>query len=130
MQLTFRFFDEESWSIFATLQTILIIAIYRIGFKDFDLKLLVLSSLIAMMQGSLIARVIFGLFLSLVAWNKDDFLPGTALTVISAGLLSLVVPNNRIHNAFIKYKILKLLLLSCVLLWFMLILYMIYDEKF
>ena len=66
MKIQFRFFDKQEWSIFATLQTIVILVIYRLGFKKFDLKLLVLSSLIAMMQGDMIPRVIFAFFLSLI----------------------------------------------------------------
>ena len=36
----FRFFDAKSWSIFATLQTIIILIIFRFGFQKFNLKLL------------------------------------------------------------------------------------------
>ena len=129
MKIQFRFFDKEEWSIFATLQTIIILAIYRLGFKKFDLKLLVLSSLIAMMQGDMIPRVIFAFFLSLIVWSKDEYLIGTVLTVLAAGITGLIPQNNPVHNLFMKNQVLKYSLLLCVLIWFGVISYMIYEER-
>ena len=129
MKIQFRFFDKEEWSIFATLQTIVILAIYRLGFKKFDLKLLVLSSLIAMMQGDMIPRVIFAFFLSLIVWTKDEYLIGTVLTVLAAGITGLIPQNNPFHKLFMKDKVLKYSLITSIVGWFGVISYMIYQEK-
>ena len=64
----FKFFDVEELSIYATFQTIVVLGILQFGFNVFTLKILVLSSLIAMMQGNLLPRFnlcIFYVFISM-----------------------------------------------------------------
>ncbi len=120
----FRFFDMEAWSIFATLQTIIILFIFSLGMKIYNLKILVLASLIAMMQGKFLPRIIFAFFLSLIVWNKNEFVMGTILTIIAAAITALVPYNNPVHKLFLENRILKMGTYLSIVLWFILIIYL------
>ena len=129
MNVTFKFFDESKWSIFATLQTIIILLIYRLGFKKFNLKLLVLSSLLSMMKGDILSKLIFAFFLSLITWSKDEYIKGTLLTIIATFITSMIKENNVIHKLFMKHTILRYILYLSIFIWFVVILRLIYSEK-
>ena len=59
MIVSFKFFDKDKWSVHATLLTVIILMIYRLGIKNIiQLKLLVLASLIAMIQAKLLPKLI------------------------------------------------------------------------
>ena len=91
--------------IFLKYKTVFIILIMRIGIK-IDLRFLVLSSLIAMMEGkNLFPKLIYTLFLCLLTWtNKDNFYKNTFFTLLAALLVHFIPYNNIIHKTFSKNK--------------------------
>jgi len=127
MIVKFRFFDVEAWSIYATLQTIVALVIFSLGFKVFDLSLLVLSTLIAMMQGKLLPRAIFAFFLSLAVWPERSLLRGTILTVMAALATGMIPYNNPIQKAVSSSRILKSLVAISIFIWFIVIIYLMSD---
>ena len=125
----FRFFDKEPWSIYATLQTIVILLIFKMGFNIFTLKILVLSSLISMMQGNLLPRLIFAFFLSLLVWEPEDILLGAFLTVISALITYYIPYDNVIHRLFLDNSILNYILKASIIIWFIVIVYLMFKKN-
>lgn len=126
----FRFFDTTTWSIFATLQTILILLIFRLGFDINKLKILVLASLLAMMQGKLPARVIFAFFLSLMVWDKDEFFKGIIFTLIATVVAAYIPYYNSVHQLFLRNKILKNIMFLSIIFWFIYMIYLIFNKLF
>jgi hypothetical protein len=126
MIISFKFFDKEEWSVHATLLTVIILIIYRAGIKNImQLKLLVLASLIAMIQGELLPKLIFTFFLCLLVWNNKDFLLGTTLSLIAAIVTYYIPLNNIITNTINNNTILKYITFAFIALWFILIIKMI-----
>jgi hypothetical protein len=126
MIISFKFFDKEEWSVHATLLTIIILIIYRAGIKNImQLKLLVLASLIAMIQGELLPKLIFTFFLCLLVWNKNEFILGTILSLIASIVTYYIPSNNIITNTINNNKILKYITFICIAIWFVLIIKMI-----
>ena len=125
----FRFFDKEPWSIYATLQTIIVLGILKFGFNIFTLKILVLSSLISMMQGNLLPRLIFAFFMSLLVWEPEQFILGSFLTVLAALITYFIPYNNVIHRLFIDNKILNYILKASIVIWFIIILVLLYKKN-
>ena len=131
MKLIFKFFDEEKWSIHATLQTIIIIFILKLGgIKKVDLNFLVLSSLIAMMpEGELISRIIFTYFLSILTWsNSKYFLRNTILTVIATIITGLIPYNNLFHKLAMSNNIIKYSLWLSVFIWMLIVLLLVLNK--
>ena len=71
MNVKFKFFDTEKWSIFATVNTIIPITLLYIFKIKLDIKTLTLASLIAMMSGNLISKLVFYIFMSLLIYKKN-----------------------------------------------------------
>ena len=90
MKITNIFFDKNEWSIYATIQTLIIIIIMKIGIKNINLRFLVLSSLIAMIKGELLPKLIYVFFLCLLTWSNDkSFFQNTFYTILAAIILYL-----------------------------------------
>ena len=129
MFVNFRFFDKEEWSVFATLQTIVILAIFSLGVNINKLETLVFSSLIAMLQGDLLPKLIFTFFLSMIVWNDNDFICGTAVTILAVLVTNFIDYNNYVHKLFYNNKLLINLVRLSITIWFIYIIYMMYHEK-
>ena len=129
MKITNIFFDKNEWSIYATIQTLIIIIIMKIGIKNINLRFLVLSSLIAMIKGELLPKLIYVFFLCLLTWSNDkSFFQNTFYTILAALIVNYIPYNNKIHKLFSKNTYLRLLLFSSIFLWFIYILFLLYRN--
>ena len=127
MIVNFRFFDKEEWSIYATCNTIIFLIIYAL-FKMLNLKILVLSSLFAMLSGELIPKMIFSSFLSLLVWNGYQLLNGILITLFLIFITSqkIYIKNIKQISKYITNNIfLKNIVRLLIILWFILIIYLI-----
>ena len=82
MKSTFTFFDKEIFSIYATFYTIIPIFLLFL-FKKINLQTLVLSSIISMMSGKIIDKIIFTIFLCLLIINKKNYKEVIPIFIIS-----------------------------------------------
>lgn len=123
MRVVSRFFDNNEWSIYATIQTLIPLIILRLGKQDNTLKYLVMSSLIAMMEGNVIDRAVYSFFLSLMVWQGD--LVNTTLTVIAAIITGMIPYNNIVHKYIMSSKILTNIAYLVIIIWCIFILYLI-----
>jgi len=129
MKITSRFFDTNDWSLYATLQTLYIIIIMRMG-MEFDIKMLALASIIFLMEGSRVSKLIYVFFLCLITWPGDDFIRKTAFTILATLITSYILYDNKIHKLFIKNVYIRNLLWLCIWGWFGLMLYLLKDKLF
>ena len=70
MEIKFIFFDKENWSIYATINTTIILTLLLLTRQKLDLKTLIAASLMGMMKGDIIPRLIFTGFLSIFLYKK------------------------------------------------------------
>lgn len=127
MIINFRFFDKEEWSIYATCHTIIFLITYGL-FKMLNLKVLILSSLFAMLSGELIPKMIFSSFLSLLVWDGYQLLNGIIITLFLILVTSqkIYIENiKRISKYIIPNIFLKNIIRLLIVLWFILIIYLI-----
>ena len=125
MLVSFRFFDKELWSVFATLQSMIILTIFYFTVNLNKLETLVFASLIAMLQGNLMPKLIFTFFLSLIVWDKKEFYSGTLATILSVIVTHYVDYNNIVHKLFYNNILLINLVRLSITVWFIYIIYLI-----
>ena len=136
MKIINKFFDNNSWSIYASLQTIIIIIIMKIGITNFnpnfsiDLKFLTLASLISMMESKLLLpKLIYSFFLCLLTWSKKNFYINTFFTILATFIIHFIPYNNKIHKLFINNRLLSLLLWIGIIIWLLYFIYKIIYYK-
>jgi len=111
MNLTFRFFDKETWSIYGVHKTFVILMIFILLRQNITASTLILMSLLSMMEGGLLEKILFTGFLVLLTsrptlrWMLEGL-----LFVLSIILIHFIPQNNIIQHMFEN---------SNVLLWVM-----------
>lgn len=105
MKVCFDFFEDESWSILATIRTAVALALFFLSGMPINVKTLILASIIGMMNGKLVDLCIFAIFFSLVLWidstGKQIALVSIAVTV-GAILISRVCCENDVLKKWIE----------------------------
>ena len=129
MLVSFRFFDKELWSVFATLQSIIILIIFYFTVYLNKLETLVFASLIAMLQGNLIPKLIFTFFLSLIVWDKKEFYSGSLATILSVVITHYIEYENSLHKVFYNNFLLINLVRLSIAAWFIYIIYLINKKN-
>ena len=131
MKVISTFLDQESWSLFATLQTVVILICMRIGFPINNLKALVFASLIAFMSGELLPRLIYTSFLCMIIWSNFKgmkFVRYTLFTLLGAFVVYFIKRDNKIYKLFYEKKALKYPLMVAIAIWMAYIPYLLYKE--
>ena len=131
MIITSRFFDVEEWSMYATLQTIIILSIMKIGFPINNLKVLVLSSMLAFMSGDLLPRLIYTFFLCMLVWSDFGWKKSiryTIFTLLGVLVVYFIKKSNSIYSRIYKEEILKNVLRIGIILWMCYIPYMMISK--
>ena len=129
MLVSFRFFDKELWSVFATLQSMIILIIFYFTVHLNKLETLVFASLIAMLQGNLIPKLIFTFFLSLIVWDKKEFYSGSLATILSVVITHYIEYENSLHKVFYNNFLLINLVRLSIAAWFIYIIYLINKKN-
>ena len=125
MLVNFRFFDKEMWSVFATLQSVIVLVIFYLGVNLHKLETLVFASLIVMSQGDLLHKLIFTFFLSLIVWDKKEFYSGVIVTILSVIITHYIDYNNIVHKLFYNNFLLINLVRLSITIWFIYIIYLL-----
>ena len=119
MQVTFRFFDNQSWGIYTCLQTAYVLSILYLFNIKMTQKILILASLISMMQNeNRRARLIFTFFLCMMMFRPFHLHWRTIIAVLLSVLLTSYVPeNNPVHTWFLQHRIPKAMIQMCIVAW-------------
>jgi hypothetical protein len=126
MELTFKFLSNEKWSIHGTLNVLIILVIFLATKQKINAQSLIFMSLLGMMEGTLITKIIFTTFLNFLVYEPTKewifksilFLIGTIIThyIPLGNKLEQIIQNN---NIFLNiFRII-------VLAWIVYILYLI-----
>lgn len=128
MNVKFKYFDNEEWSVFATINTFIPMTLLYLFNIKLDLKTLTLSSLIGMMSGDLLSKIVFYIFLSLLIYKKDKTYILTSLIFILSIIIIHFIPYNNIVQKFIlKNKININIFRIIIIVWFLYFFYTLYK---
>lgn len=125
------FFDKSEWSIYTTIQTLFIIIIMKLGIYEIDIPFLVLASLIAMMKGQLVPKLIYTIFLCLLTWSTSiHFVQNTFFSVLATYIVHYIKYNNKLHKYTSNNFYGRNLVFISIIGWFITIVYLLYVEIF
>ncbi len=103
MNVSFKFFDNHQWSIFATLRAFIILCIFAFSGHFFKFHMLILASLLAMMDGFFVHRIIFATFMSLLFYEKSmEYIKKLFFIIIAVIASGFVYENGFLHQFLIK----------------------------
>jgi hypothetical protein len=126
MNLTFKFFDKETWSIYGFHKTFIIFMIFILLKQSLTTTNLILMSLISMMEGGLIEKILFTGFLVLMI-SKPTFkwILESLLFVVSVILIHFISQDNVIQHIFETNNILLWVMRIASFTWMSYILFKI-----
>ena len=128
MKVSFTFLDKEEWSFFATLNTIVILIIMSFGMNINKLKPLVFASLISMLQGPLLAKIIFTFFLCMVVWGgQNNFIKASLFTLLACLVVHFIKKENKINQYVQRSKLLKMILRIAIAVWMIYVSYLLFK---
>ena len=128
MNVKFKFFDTEKWSIFATVNTIIPITLLYIFKIKLDIKTLTLASLIAMMSGNLISKLVFYIFMSLLIYKKNkNYMYTNIVFILSIIIIHFIPLNNKIQKIIIQNNYTIYIFRIIIVLWFLYFFYNLYK---
>ena len=126
MELIFRFFDKEEWSTYGTLNVIIPLVIFILFRQKLTASLLIFMSLLGMMHGDLLAKILFTGFLNfLVFENSLAWIGRSILLVVSVVLMHMVPYKNQVHMAVYNNELGMNMTRAAIIMWISYILYLI-----
>jgi hypothetical protein len=125
MYVQYSFFDKEIWSIYATLNTCIPLILFIIFRQTLDIQTLTLSSLIGMMRGNLLSKIIFTTFLSLLSFQNKLDIKRLFISIISIIIIHYIPYNNFIQLKIYNNKYLLFLFRITIFLWIFYFMYKI-----
>ncbi len=118
MKVSFKFFDNERWSVSATMITGVALVMFWLFGIRMDLRMFVLCSLIGMMSGDLVSKIVFGAFLGIglgvglgVDWRKIVAIIGAIVLgdVVSRGKWFGVI-TDKIVGSYLAMKLFQIVI--------------------
>lgn len=129
MELTFRFLDKENWSFYGTLNVLIPLFLFIIFKQRIDLQALIFMSLLGMMEGDLLPKILFTGFLNFFVYNpSNEWVIRSSIFVASIYLMNFVKINNPIHQFVMNSEPLQWLLRIIILCWMLYIFFIIYSS--
>ena len=118
MNLTFRFFDKESWSIYGVHKTFLIFMLFILLKRPLTTTNLILMSLLSMMEGGLIEKVLFtGFLIFMISQPTFEWVIDGILFVLSIVSIHFIPQSNVFQTAFETSEILLWVMRIASFLW-------------
>ena len=118
MKLTFKFLEKEEWSMFGTLNTFIPLILTIITKQKVDLKNMILSSVICMMDGDLLPKILFTGFMNFMLMKETkSWVIQSFIYVISVIIIHQIKYNNFIHKLGYQNEILKTILSLLIVIW-------------
>ena len=127
MKLTFKFFDKLEWSIYGTTCVVvpfLLLILFNIPLTSENL---IFSSLIGMMQGEIIPRILFTGFLNFLVYTPTvEWIIQSCIFVLSC-ILTYYIPFG-IHKVISQNHILRILFRFVIISWMIYIFYLLWKR--
>ena len=125
MELKLKFFDKEEWSMYGTINVMLPFLLLIVLQQKISYDTLILASIIGMMKGDLIPKIIFTGFLNFLVYEKNiEWIFRSILFVVSTFIIHFIPYNNIVHKTVMNNNILLWIMRSIVLIWMCYIFYL------
>jgi len=125
MELKLKFFDKEEWSMYGTINVMIPFLLLIVLQQKISYDTLILASIIGMMKGDLIPKIIFTGFLNFLVYEKNiEWIFRSILFVISTFIIHFIPYNNIVHKTVMNNNILLWIMRSIVLIWMCYIFYL------
>ena len=127
MKLTFKFFDKLEWSIYGTICVLipfLLLILFKIPLTSENL---IFASLIGMMQGEILARILFTGFLNFLVYKPTlEWIIQSNIFVLSC-ILTYYIPFS-VHKVISQNHILTMLFRFVIISWMIYIFYLLWKR--
>ena len=118
MLAKFRFLDKESWSYYATLNVFIPLILFKIMNFDINSQAMIFMSLLAMMQGDLLPKILFTGFLNFLVFEPNmNWVYRSMIYVFSIIAFHYIPMENPVNEFIIKYKIVQYILIVTIMIW-------------
>jgi hypothetical protein len=118
MLVNFRFFDKESWSIYATLNVIIPLIAFKICNLNINSQSMIFMSILAMIQGDLLPKIIMTGFLNFLVYEPNWTWVIRSIIYVFSIILFHYIPTEHSIHTFIKNNIIiKYSLFAIILVW-------------
>ena len=125
MELKLKFFDKEEWSMYGTINVMIPFLLLIVLQQKISYDSLILASIIGMMKGDLIPKIIFTGFLNFLVYEKNiEWIFRSILFVVSTFIIHFIPYNNIVHKTVMNNNILLWIMRSIVLIWMCYIFYL------
>lgn len=125
MELKLKFFDKEEWSMYGTINVMVPFLLLIVLQQKISYDTLILASIIGMMKGQLIPKIIFTGFLNFLVYEKNiEWIFRSILFVVSTFIIHFIPYNNIVHKTVMNNNILLWIMRSIVLIWMCYIFYL------
>lgn len=125
MELVFKFFDKEEWSMYGTINVLVPFILLLIFRQKLTISVLIIASLLGMMKGDLLSRILFTGFLNFLVYEKNkDWVIRSIIFVVSAIIMNYIPYGHKFHRMVMESSILLNLFRVTIALWMMYIFYL------
>ena len=130
MELIFKFFDKEEWSMYATINVFIPLILLILFKQKLTVSVLILVSLMAMMKGNLLSKILFVGFLNFLLYERSvNWIIRSCIFVFSIILMHHVPYNHFFHKLVLKNMFLFYAFVLMIILWMSYIFYLIFTKK-
>ena len=118
MLAKFRFLDKESWSYYSTLNVFIPLILFKIMNFDINSQAMIFMSLLAMMQGDLLPKILFTGFLNFLVFEPNmNWVYRSMIYVFSIIAFHYIPMENPVNEFILKYKIVQYILIVTIMIW-------------
>jgi hypothetical protein len=120
MKLSIKFLEEKESSMFGTLNTSIILALTLLTKQKVNLQNMVISSVLCMMDGDLLPKILFTGFLNFMIMEETiDWVIRSFIYVIAVVIIDNIKYNNFIHKFSYQNEIILSILGILIVIWMM-----------
>ena len=118
MLAKFRFLDKETWSYYATLNVLIPLIVFKVLNFKIDSQAMIFMSLLAMMQGDLLPKILFTGFLNFLVFEPNiKWVFKSIIYVISIICFHYIPTDNPINRFIMDYKVIQYILIGIIAVW-------------
>jgi hypothetical protein len=118
MKISFKFLDKKEWSMYATINTIIPFFALLLTCRTINLKNIIFSSIINMMEGDLLPKILFTGFLNFMTMeNNINWLIESIIYILSVIIVHYIPYNNKIHRFVYNNNFITYIFIIAIILW-------------
>lgn len=125
MEIKLKFFDKEEWSMYGTINVIIPFLLLLLLGQRISYDTLILASILGMMKGDLIPKIIFTGFLNFLVYEKNiQWVFRSIIFVVSTFIIHFIPYNNIVHKTVMNNKLLLWIMRTIIFIWMCYIFYL------